>query len=284
MRGRIATVAAATIILFILVALSTSAPRSWRFGGSPPSIPGQHPYTKPSPLPWNPPSSKDPSSDAPPARLIVKVKLEDEDAAWIDSLFPTWRKELITIRKEFSKLHEGGNRVDKGRIANAYLIWIVENYNNLPGTIIFLPPRQESKQSSISRLHVPFIQSSGFATLQCPTPATCADLVLPFRSPSNEFRTLDVSMAEAYKGIFGNVTVPDQLATPPGAEFAVSKTQVQKRSLEEYSRFWSWLNKTDMDDDTAGLVFEYLWHVIFGRDVVFCPEEKQCECQVYGKC
>ncbi|CAO2658699.1 Nn.00g064220.m01.CDS01 [Neocucurbitaria sp. VM-36] len=293
MRGRVATVAAATTILFVIIGLFISAPKSWRFGGSPASVAGHHPYTKPDPLPWNPPSSKDPSGEDPADRVIVKIKLEDEDPSWIDSLFPTWRKDIVTIGQGFSKLHEGGHRVDKGRIANAYLTWIIENYNNLPNTMVFLPPDQRSQRTSragsdlkndISNLQIPFIQSSGFVNLQCPSPATCADLILPFRSPPNEFRTLEVAMPKAWEGIFGNITVPEQLATPPGAKFAVSKTQVQRRKVEEYLKAWQWLNRTVMDDDTGGLVFEHLWHVIFGRDAVFCPEEKKCECEVYGEC
>ncbi|KAF1849884.1 uncharacterized protein K460DRAFT_360733 [Cucurbitaria berberidis CBS 394.84] len=297
MRGR--TAIATTILFVVIICLFISAPKSWRTGASPPSVTGHYPYVKPSPLPWNPPSSKEPSGEAQADRLIVKVMLEDEDALWIDSLFPTWRKELVTIDKRFSKLHKGGNRVDKGRIASHYLIWIIENYKNLPETVVFLPPDQHTQQTSqsviwtssgsnlktnISNLQIAFIQSSGFANLHCPTPSRCADLILPFRSPPNEFRTLEVAMPKVWQGIFGNTTVPEQLATAPGAEFAVSKTQVQKRSLDEYLKFWTWLHRTPMDDDTAGLVFEHLWHVIFGRDAVFCPEEKQCECEVYGKC
>ncbi|KAJ4365202.1 hypothetical protein N0V83_008820 [Neocucurbitaria cava] len=294
MRGRIAIVAASTTILLVIIGLFISAPKSWRFGASPSSVAGHYPYLKPSPLPWNPPKPKDPSGDDPAARLIVKVKLEEEDPpSWIDSLFPTWRKEVVTIGLEFSQLHENGRRVDKGRIANAYLTWIIENYKNLPDTMVFLSPDKQSqgesragsdRKNDISNLQIPFIQSSGFANLQCPSPSTCADSILPFRSPPNEFRTLEVNMTKAWVGIFGNITVPEQLSTPPCAEFAVSKAQVQKRGVEEYLKCWQWLNRTIMDDDSAGLVFAYLWHVIFGRDAVFCPQEKQCECEVYGKC
>ncbi|KAH7401635.1 hypothetical protein BKA66DRAFT_451099 [Pyrenochaeta sp. MPI-SDFR-AT-0127] len=300
MRGRIATIAGATTVLLIIIALFVSAPKSWRIGGSLPSVAGHHPYRKPDPLPWNPPSPKDASGEQPADRLILKVKLENEDASWIDSLFPAWRKDIITIWQGFSKLHEDEKRVDKGRVADAYLRWIIENYDNLPETVLFLPPEgnrpgkdlqsivwrrtNTDLKKDISALQMPFIQSSGFANLHCPSPSTCADLILPFRSPPNEFRTLEVAMPRVWEGLFGNTTVPGQLATPPGAEFAVSKAQVQKRSVEEYLKFWKWLNKTVMDDDTAGLVFEYLWHVIFGRDPVYCPEEKQCVCEVYGKC
>ncbi|OAL48675.1 hypothetical protein IQ07DRAFT_588782 [Pyrenochaeta sp. DS3sAY3a] len=299
MRGRIASIVAAATVLLIIIALLITGPGSWRIGASLPSVPGHRPYQKPDPLPWNPPSPKEQSGDPAAGRLVVKVALENEDASWIDSLFPTWRKDVITINHAFSNLHEGGRRVDKGRIANAYLAWIIENFNNLPEIAVFLPPAQPKKgvsatsfwkgsssnlKNEISGLQVAFIESSGYANLRCPSQATCNDLILPFRDPVNEFRTLEVAMPRAWKGIFGNITVPVELATPPGAEFVVSKAQIQKRSVDEYLNFWTWLNKTKMDDDTAGLVFEHLWHVVFGRDPKFCPEEKTCECELYGKC
>ncbi|KAF1940157.1 hypothetical protein EJ02DRAFT_495519, partial [Clathrospora elynae] len=216
------------------------------------------------------PSPKEPSKEPPIDRLIVKVLLESEDASWIDDLFPIWQKQIITTHRDLVKLHEGGKRVDRGHAASAYLTWIIENDKYLPNTVVFLPPDHQKQErdfrDAISNLQTPFTQSSGFANLHCPSAKTCHDLVLPFRSPPNEFRTLEVAMSTAWENIFCNITVPEQLATPPVAEFVVNKAQVHKRGVEEHLQFWTWLNKTKIDDDTSGMVFEYLWHVIFGRD------------------
>lgn len=91
-------------------------------------------------------------------------------------------------------------------------------------------------------------------------------------------------MAKAWHGIFNSTDVPEQLAAPSGSAFAVSEKQVRKRSVGEYQRYWAWLNATKMDDDTARLVFEYLWHVVFGRGAVFCVDEGRCGCEVFGRC
>jgi len=42
-----------------------------------------------------------------------------------------------------------------------------------------------------------------------------------------------------------------------------------------------WLLDTPLNDFTSGRVFEYLWHVIFGREPVFCPEMDQCYRDLY---
>jgi len=75
-------------------------------------------------------------------------------------------------------------------------------------------------------------------------------------------------MPDAWRALFGNDHVPTVIATPCCAQFAVSREQVLKRSKEEYERFLKWLLDTPLDDFTSGRVFEYLWHVIFGKEPV----------------
>jgi hypothetical protein len=75
-------------------------------------------------------------------------------------------------------------------------------------------------------------------------------------------------MPSAWNELFQNNDVPTILAAPCCAQFAVSSAQVRQRSRAEYERFLTWLYNTPLDDATSGRVFEYLWHVIFGKDPV----------------
>lgn len=68
------------------------------------------------------------------------------------------------------------------------------------------------------------------------------------------------------------------------AQFAVSKEQVEKRPLHDYERLRDWIVNTELADAKSGRVMEFLWHVIFGKDGVYCPAEDECYCDVYGKC
>jgi hypothetical protein len=86
------------------------------------------------------------------------------------------------------------------------------------------------------------------------------------------------------KKLFSDTTIPDKIASPCCAEFAVSSEQVRMRTVEEYVRYWEWLNKTTMDDDTGGLVFEYIWHIIFGKEAQYCLELEPCKCDRYWRC
>jgi hypothetical protein len=96
---------------------------------------------------------------------------------------------------------------------------------------------------------------------------------------------LEAKIPKIWETLFGNTTdIPKQIATVPEAKFAVSRAQVHKRNVEDYLKYWKWLNQTIMDDDSSGMLFEYLWHIIFGKDAIFCPEPTRCECDLYGEC
>ena len=43
---------------------------------------------------------------------------------------------------------------------------------------------------------------------------------------------------------------------------------------------------SELEDSLSGRVFEYSWHIIFGKDHdgVYCPEAKTCVCGMYGLC
>ena len=52
------------------------------------------------------------------------------------------------------------------------------------------------------------------------------------------------------------------------AQFAVSREQVLKRPIEDYMKIRQWVIDTERDDASSGRVMEYLWHVIFGKDLI----------------
>lgn len=292
MRGRILT-ASGIVLLITLIYIFT--PKSSIRA----HIPGNYPYVKPgSPEIYAPTPAAAQASPAPAEKLIVKVQLEGEDLNWLLKLLPGWRNRVITIDSAFAHLHTSSQRVDKGRIADAYLSWIISNYNNLPATIAFVPPSLHTQESDKSHWRIPnksllaalqslnttHVQSAGYAPLHCPSRAQCADTVLPFRHPPDEFRTLEVKMAKAWQGLFNDTRVPEELSCVGGSAFVVSRTQVLRRSVQEWTRYWEWVARTKMDDDSAGAVVERVWHVVFGREAVWCPKEEDCECEVFGRC
>jgi hypothetical protein len=123
---------------------------------------------------------------------------------------------------------------------------------------------------AIRSLNLDYVQRTGFANLRCMLGPGCPAEIMPFREEweSDPLRPQERAMAGAWKELFRSENVPQIIATPCCAQFAVSRDQVSKRERAEYMRFATWLMDTSYNDFTSGRVFEYLWHVIFGREPV----------------
>ena len=171
--------------------------------------------------------------------------------------------------------------INKGREANAYLTYIVNNYDRLPDTIVFLHSHRNGYPKawhndadeydnvrSIRDLQIDFVQQQGYANLRCIGIPGCPDEIQPFRDPPEEHRASEHALPEAWRYMFGKVDIPPVLGTACCSQFAVSRKQIFARPKSDYSRYLKWLMHTDLDDAVSGRVFEYLWHVIFGRDAV----------------
>lgn len=110
------------------------------------------------------------------------------------------------------------------------------------------------------------MKKNGYANLRCNWEPGCPEEVQPFRQLAG--RTTEIAFAGAWMRIFNNTDVPEIVAVPCCAQFAVTREQILARPLSQYLAFHRWLLETELDDDTSGRVFEYLWHIIFGQDPV----------------
>jgi hypothetical protein len=193
-----------------------------------------------------------------------------------------------------SVLHPPKN---KGREAMAYLTFVIDHYDILPQLIVFLHPHLDgwpeawhtdapeySNINSIRSLRAEYVEKHGYANMRCIHDPGCPDEIQPFRSESNQLA--EEVFADVWVSFFGDnlTSVPRTVATPCCAQFAVSADQVRKRDRQQYVRYRQWLLETELDDATSGRVFEYLWHVIFGKPPVWCPDWRECWCDQFGRC
>lgn len=225
-----------------------------------------------------------------PDRVVVMAKLPSDDTRWVHTDLQDWQSAIYEIDTEnphntstLDPITNSTLRIlrNKGMEANAYLAYIVQNYDNLPSTIAFIHPHKDgyplawhtdnnehSNVVSLRSLNIKFIQNNGYANLRCVHEPGCPHEVIPFRDPPEDHRTIEAAMPDAWRDLFNNTDVPHVLATPCCAQFAVSSKQVQKRPLEEYQKYYTWLMETTLKDETSGRVFEYLWHILFGQGPV----------------
>ncbi|KAE8383780.1 hypothetical protein BDV26DRAFT_277024 [Aspergillus bertholletiae] len=211
-------------------------------------------------------------------RVIVVGKMQGEDTDWVINELPNWQSAIYAVDDPEAPLRVAKN---KGKEANVYLQYIIDNYDDLPSTIVFLHSHRDgyprawhtefsdhSNVRTVQMLRTDFIQRNGYANLRCNPNPGCPDEIRPFRGSSGEERLPEQAFPAVWETFFNNTNVPDVIATPCCAQFAVSRTQVLERPLSDYVRYHEWLMETELPDEVSGRVMEYMWHIIFGQDPV----------------
>ncbi|THZ24399.1 hypothetical protein D6C91_03311 [Aureobasidium pullulans] len=226
-------------------------------------------------------------------KVVVVAKTAKEHTQWVARMLPNWKHAIYVTDDRKAPLHTARN---KGREANAYLTYIIENYDNLPETIAFIHSHlsswhnDQNAAKALQLLNIDFVQKNGYANFRCHTTPGCDPAeIQPFRNKKEQARidkheaATENAFAQAWTDLFNSTVVPEQIGVACCAQFAVSRDQVLKRPLSHYIWFHSWLMDTSLSDATAGRVMEYLWHIIFGQDPVYCPKVWQCFRNVYDQ-
>ncbi|EYE90732.1 DUF3431 domain-containing protein [Aspergillus ruber CBS 135680] len=227
-----------------------------------------------------------------PDRVVVVGKLKHENTDWVIEDLDDWQHAIYTVDDPTAPLTVPKN---KGHEANAYLQYILDNYHALPSTIVFLHSHRDgypvawhtefdthSNPITAQRLQTDFVQRNGYVNMRCNPYPGCPNELLPLRNPPDPMRGPEYVFGSAWEQLFNNTNVPEVVGAACCAQFAVSREQVLKRGYGEYEWFHSWLMETELADEISGRVFEYLWHVIFGKEAVYCPDTVQCYRDVYG--
>lgn len=140
--------------------------------------------------------------------------------------------------------------------------------------------------TALKALKTEYIQETGYANLRCNLDVGCPAEVRPLSpSPTKE---PEAHMAAVWPAIFPNLAdqIPEVIAAPCCAQFAVSRDAVLARPLEDYVRVRQWLVDSELSDYITGRVMEYIWHILFrpeGADTVLCPDMATCYCRLYGR-
>lgn len=222
---------------------------------------------------------EDKAPKPPNDKVVVMGALSTDDVAWATIKLHEWDAFIYTVDNNTAiPFHTDRN---KGKEANAYLTYIIQNYESLHTTVAFVHSHEfgwqkawhtdadhHSNVASLNSLNVDFVQRNGYANLRCLHSPGCPDEVHPFREPMDESKTTEIAFAAAWREIFDNDAVPEVIGVACCAQFAVSRQQILQRTKEEYFRMHAWLMSTELDDQTSGRVFEYLWHIIFGQESV----------------
>ena len=227
-------------------------------------------------------------------KVVVMAKMATDNVDWVAEKLQDWQQAIYSMDDHKQILHPP---VNKGREAMAYLTFIIDHYSSLPEIIVFLHPHRSGypeawhtdaedydNVNSIRSLRLNYVREHGYANMRCIHIPGCPDEIHPFRNDPE--RKYELAFADAYTYMFGGnrSTVPETVAAACCAQFATSRSQIQVRPKSEYERYRKWLMDTELSSEDSGRVLEYMWHMIFGKDPVWCPELTQCWCQQFGRC
>ena len=133
-------------------------------------------------------------------------------------------------------------------------------------------------------LRTGYVMSQGYTNLRCTHGPGCDPLSVPLNDTTDDRVSLD-AFRKAYPLLHPGSKLPDAIGSPCCAQFAVSRDRILVRPRSDYERYYKWLMETDTSEWDAGWIFEYTWHIVFGRASVDCDStEEDCLCNLYDWC
>ncbi|KAK2840512.1 hypothetical protein FQN49_006203 [Arthroderma sp. PD_2] len=224
------------------------------------------------------------------SRVLVIPRLTKEKVDWIDEV-SNITTEIYVVDDPHSLPRTPKN---KGREAMVYLTYLIDNYDNLPDIILFMhshkiawhheEPLNHDAKEMVNRISSERVTRDGFMNLRCNWQPGCPDWLRPQSTKEDSEKPEQPLVANGWREIFPAEPVPEVIGGQCCAQFAVSRERVLGVPKSHFVYYRNWLLRTELDDFYSGRVWEYLWHVIFTGQNVYCPAERVCFCDGYGLC
>ncbi|KAF2640228.1 hypothetical protein P280DRAFT_490571 [Massarina eburnea CBS 473.64] len=227
--------------------------------------------------------------------VVVVPKTKKEDLGWFEKEIPEAQLVVYEVDNPKAKHKIPKN---KGREAMVYLSYMIDNYDELPDTTIFMHAHQRAWHNNlllgqdaapmIRRLNHERVARMGYMNVRCHHEPGCPDWIHMDR-PGGDFdffrKPEEIHWRRhIWEEIHPGAPIPFSLSGVCCAQFALSRDRIQQVPIERLRHYRQWLIKTKMDDQYSGRVFEYIWHYIFTGHEVYCPAQNTCYCDGYGVC
>ncbi|KAL1981968.1 hypothetical protein VTN96DRAFT_1980 [Rasamsonia emersonii] len=250
---------------------------------------------RPTKYPYGPRPQFVPGKPKPPgstySKMIVCPRTQSESTDWIAEELPDWEAAVYVVDDPTAPLHPPKN---KGHEVMVYLTFIIDNYDNLPDIVVFMHSHRYAWHNEeildfdaaemLRRLSPERVYREGFMNMRCIWAPGCPDWMHPGALEEDVNKQEETMLARSWGEIFPELPIPKVLAQPCCAQFAVSRDRILAIPKSRYIFYRDWLLHTELSDYISGRVWEYLWHVIFTGQDVYCPKEHVCFCDGFGLC
>ncbi|KAF2688068.1 hypothetical protein K458DRAFT_415142 [Lentithecium fluviatile CBS 122367] len=226
---------------------------------------------------------------------IVVPKTADEDLSWM----------IKDVGEEHMVVYEVDNPnakytvpQNKGREAMVYLTYMIDHYNDLPDSSIFIHAHRHAWHNNLlqgqdasemlKRLNHERVARMGYMNLRCHHEPGCPDWIHMDR-PGGDFdffrKPEEIHWRRhIWEEIHPGAPIPPSLSGVCCAQFAVSRDRIRQVPIQRFQHYRNWLMTTPIPDQYSGRVLEYIWHYIFTGHEVYCPAQNSCYCDGYGVC
>lgn len=225
-------------------------------------------------------------------KTLVVPRTSEESVEWMDAELPDdIQRAVYVVDDPKAPLHPPKN---KGHEVMVYLTYIIDHYDDLPDIALFMHAHQAAWHNAdifdldgaemIRRLSAERVVREGYMNMRCQWSPGCPDWMHPGETTEDPFKTEEVLIAKAWAELFPLDHVPEVLATPCCAQFAVSRQRMQAIPKATYVYYRDWLLHTPLKDFVSGRVWEYMWQYVFTGESSLCPVEHICYCDGFGVC
>ena len=168
----------------------------------------------------------------------------------------------------------------KGNEAVVYLSFIIDHYDDLPWCMIFIHGHIEAWHQEdyifnlIDDLNHIALARQGYISLRCDWYPSCPAEMRPIHNdaviwgPGLHTKGTEAAIAGNWRMLFPGEKLPETIASPCCAQFAVTRQAIIKRPKADYERLRSWLMISLLEDYLSGRVLEKLWAYLFTGEAV----------------
>ncbi|KAF2967565.1 hypothetical protein GQX73_g5968 [Xylaria multiplex] len=226
---------------------------------------------------------------------LVVASVRAEDTSWFHTYLPSWHKNIYVADDPDASLTVPLN---KGREAMVYLTYMIDRYDSLPETVLFVHASRFAWHNddpdydalpTLQNFQLPYLRATGYVNLRCVWVIGCPAEIRPELDAAQKDSAEKVMAKHIYKDAFEELLpevsiLPEVVAVSCCSQFGVTRETIRSRPKADYIRYREWLLATPLDDALNGRVFEFAWHIIFGKEAVHCPSAAACYCNVFGLC
>lgn len=228
------------------------------------------------------------------SKMLVITRTKSEDVGWIVDAFNNSDSIGTTIYVADDPSAPFHPPENKGHEVMVYLTYIIDQYDSLADINIFMHAHRYAWHNNeildrdavqmITRLSPERVQREGFTNMRCHWEPGCPNWMHPGAVNEDNNKKEEVEFAKAWSELFPGDLIPQVIAQPCCAQFAVSRDRLRALPKSKYVRLRNWLLRTPLRDSISGRVWEYLWHFVFTGQHIVCPKEHVCYCDAFGIC